>query len=117
MKMQRTPMRDWPAAGVFAGAGAWAVSMQANYALAQWSCAHQMRVVPFVALLLAAISMTGGFVSWRSLKMRSARGAFSHDGGRPRSFLAVIGIGAAMLFTIVIILHGLAGLMMSGCER
>src|SRR4051812_22193533 len=61
-----------PSAGVFAGPVAWALSTQTNYALVPWTCAHQIRVIPIVALVLAIASLTGGYFSWQAY--RTSRG-------------------------------------------
>ena len=108
--------RGLPAAGIFAGPIAWLVSTQVNYSLTPWSCAHQLRIVPLVALALAAASLVGGWVSWRAL--RNGLGAAEPpDGGRPRDFLALVGVGMSLIFAAVILLHGTAGLMLDGCWR
>jgi len=107
-----------PSAGVFAGPVAWALSTQANYALVPWTCAHQVRVIPIVALVLAIASLTGGFFSWQAYRTSSITPASdSTGGGRPHRFVAAIGIGIAALFAVAILIHGTAGLVFHGCER
>jgi hypothetical protein len=107
-----------PSAGLYAGPAAWFISTQANYSLVPWMCAHKVPIIPLLAAALVLVSLLGGFLSWR---------AFSHagsvpdidraGGGRPRRFLAAIGMMMAGLFALVILVHGLAGLLFDGCER
>jgi hypothetical protein len=107
-----------PSAGVFAGPVAWFLSTQANYALVPWICAHQVRLVPIVALVLAAASLGGGFVSWLAFRTSSVTPeGDSTGGGRPHRFVALMGMGMAALFAVVILIHGTAGLVFHGCER
>jgi hypothetical protein len=111
-------LRGLPSAGIYFGPLAWLASTQANYSLAPWSCAHQMRVVPFIALALAAISLFGGFLSWRALRRAAPVTAEEKQGGgRPHNLLALVGMAMALLFAAIILLHAAAGLVFSGCER
>ncbi|HLM47910.1 MAG TPA: hypothetical protein VK458_28865 [Myxococcaceae bacterium] len=110
--------RGIPSAGIYAGPLAWLVSTQANYSLVPWMCAHQIKIVPVVALAMAALSLFGGFLSWRGYVMVApASHGDSTGAGRPHRFVALMGIGMALLFTVIIALHGVAGMMFHGCER
>lgn len=110
--------RGMPSAGLYAGPVAWMVSTQANYSLVPWECAHQVRVVAILGFSLALVSLAGGFLSWRAWSMASRAPASAEgQGGQPRRFLALIGMAMALLFAIVIALHGTAGLVFHGCER
>ena len=110
--------RGLPSAGLYAGPVAWFISTQGNYALTPWMCANKIPVVPMLAVLLVALSLFGGFLSWRAFAM--ARFAPPHDetsAGRPHRFVAVIGIMMAVLFALVIMVQGIAGVVFTGCER
>ena len=110
--------RGLPSAGIYVGPAAWLIDTQANYALVPWVCAHQVRLVPLVALVMVLVSLSGGFLSWRAWAMAgSAPEPHSSAGGRPYRFIAAIGIAAALLFGLVIVLQGFAGLVFHGCER
>lgn len=110
--------RGWPSAGLYAGPTAWFVSTQANYAIVPWVCAHQTPLVPVVALAMIGLSLLGGFLSWRAFAVVSAAPEPSTgEGGRPRRFVALMGIAMALLFAAVIGLQGAAGLTFDGCER
>lgn len=110
--------RGVPSAGIYAGPGAWLIDTQANYALVPWICAHQIQLVPVVAVVMAGLSLAGGFLSWRGYASAAPTPLpDSSGGGRPRRFLALIGVAMALLFTVVILAHGAAGLVFHGCER
>ncbi|ACA17400.1 conserved hypothetical protein [Methylobacterium sp. 4-46] len=121
----------WPSAGIFAGPTAWLVSTQANYALAPWSCAHRFPVIPLLAAALVAASLGGSYASWRACQRppeadattvpapdgSRATSLDSPEGGRPHRLIAAIGVLVSLLFAVVIGVHGVAGLVFSGCER
>ena len=110
--------RGLPSAGLYAGPTAWLMATQANYALVPWVCAHQIRLIPVVAVAMAALSLLGGFLSWRGyVTAAPSPQPDSTGGGRPHRFVALIGVGMALLFTAIILLHGIAGLVFHGCER
>ena len=110
--------RGLPSAGVFAGPIAWLTDTQFNYAAVPWVCAHQVPLIPLFALAMAAISLVGGFLSWRGYASAAPTPVPDSTGaGRPHRFVALMGIAIALLFTIVILLHGVAGLVFHGCER
>ncbi len=110
--------RGLPSAGIYAGPTAWLIDTQANYALVPWVCAHQIQIIPVVATVMAAVSLLGGFLSWRGYVTAAPMPhADSTGAGRPHRFVALIGVGMALLFTAIIILHGIAGVVFHGCER
>ena len=110
--------RGLPSAGIYAGPVAWLIDTQVNYAAVPWVCAHQVPLIPIFALAMAAISLLGGFLSWRAYANATPTPLPDSTGaGRPHRFLALMGIAIALLFTIVILLHGAAGIVFHGCER
>ncbi len=110
--------RGLPSAGIYAGPVAWIASTQVNYALVPWVCAHQVPVIPIVALVLAAVGLFGAFLSWRGYAAAPPTPQEDSTGaGRPHRFVALMGIAIALLFTTVILVHGAAGLVFHGCER
>jgi len=107
-----------PSAGIFVGPIAWLLNEQLNYALVPWICAHQVQLVPIVAFAAAVVSVAGGLLSWRAYRLSPITPEPDSTGaGRPHRFTALMGIAIAALFTAIIILHGVAGLMFHGCER
>jgi hypothetical protein len=106
-----------PSAGLYAGALSWMASTQANYALVPVVCSHKgIWLVPLLSLCLAVISVLGGLLSWRALAVRYVHPE-THAGGRPHYFLAWVSSGSAALFAAVILLQGVAGIVLQGCER
>jgi hypothetical protein len=110
--------RGLPSAGLYAGPAAWFISTQGNYALVPWVCAHKLPVIPILAVVLMAVSLFGAFLSWRAL---ASDGPVSQadwaEAGRPHRFVAAVGIMMAVLFALVILVQGAAGLVFNGCER
>lgn len=110
--------RGLPSAGIYAGPAAWIVNTQFNYAVVPWVCIHQVPLIPIFAAVMAALSIVGGFLSWRGYTVAPAAPlADSTGAGRPHRFVALMGMAIAALFTIVILVHGAAGLFFEGCER
>ena len=108
-----------PWAGLAAGPGAWAASTQANYALVPWVCAHHSNLVPVIAAVLALVALAGAFISWRSWNSEAVEviDVEASVAPRPRPFLAGIGVFLGILFALVILTQGAAGLVLNGCER
>ncbi|KGM31157.1 hypothetical protein P409_28845 [Inquilinus limosus MP06] len=100
-------------AGLLSGPGAWALSTQLNYALVPWDCPRQLGIVPWAALVLVLASLAGGVLSWRALR----RPDVTMRAARTERFIALIGVGAALLFALIVALQGSAGLVFTGCER
>jgi hypothetical protein len=103
-----------PGAGLITGPAAWAVSTQAGYATAPLICAHgAWWIVALSAALLASLSLAGAYISARGFPVA---GAWAGD-GQPRHLLRSLGVGAGVLFALVILLQGAAALALTGCER
>lgn len=110
--------RGIPSAGIYVGPAAWLIDTQFNYAAVPWVCAHQVLLIPLFALAMALLSGLGAFLSWRGYAAATPTPRQDSTGaGRPRRFLALMGIAISLLFTVVILLHGAAGLVFHGCER
>ncbi|ESX99598.1 hypothetical protein [Mesorhizobium sp. LNJC405B00] len=102
--------------GLLSGPMAWAISTQLNYALVPWQCNRQVPVVLPVALVLAALSLLGGALSWRAKRQGGA--AFKPERTRStEQFVADLGMLAALLFALVIIMQGSAALILDECLR
>jgi hypothetical protein len=114
--VERHPRFGW--AGLALGAGAWAVNTQANLALTPLACGSGTRWPVFLSIAMAVIALVGVVVS--AIVFRRAGGfggALRRGDGRSGLFLAGLGMGAGLLFTIVILTQGAAGLVLMGCER
>ena len=103
-------------AGLATGPIAWAVATQVHYAVVPWTCAHGGRhvLVPGLAVLFAIVAASGAIVSWRA--RRQLPPPEGEAGGHPHAFLARMAAGLALLFTLVILMQGAAGVLFSGCE-
>ena len=102
--------------GLLAGPLAWAVSTQFNYILVPWQCTRAAPIVPAVSLVLAALSLVGGAFSWRA--ERSGGATFKPDREvETERFVATLGMLAAALFALVILMQGSAGLIIDSCIR
>jgi hypothetical protein len=107
-----------PAAGLFAGAAAWLVSTQLNYALVPWVCATGMSwVTPALSAMLMGVGFAGGFLSWRAWGDADPASVEESAVAHPRRFLAGIGVLSAALFVLVIASQGSAAFLLQGCER
>ena len=105
--------------GVLGGPLAWALQMQAGYALVRFSCPrHWLSIIHHaVTLLLLAAAVACTVVAWREWqrvgrgKPQSAEGGVA---GRSR-FLAVLGIFDSGLFSLVIFAQWLPLFFLSPC--
>jgi hypothetical protein len=106
-------------AGLVSGPGAWAVGTQLHYALTPWICAHKVNLIPLVAVALAAVALAGALISsrvWNGAAVEETEvGAGVMEA--PRPFLAGISALLGVLFAVVILAQGAAGLVLNGCER
>jgi hypothetical protein len=102
-------------AGLFLGAGAWALHQQTSYIIASWLCgtaAGSLWIVSAAALLLLAVSI---WLSWSALRAVVIDSSPSTVFRRPRHFLAVVGLLAALLFLFAVFLQASAALFLPGC--
>jgi hypothetical protein len=107
---------DW--AGLAAGPAAWAISTQGNYTLLAWICHWRLNPVPPLALFLAVVALIGAALSWRAWRASGAGGVvLLENDGQPRAFLALMSALLAVLFAAVIVMQGVAGFILTGCER
>ena len=105
-------------AGLAAGPFCWAVSTQLNYSLVQWACQRGWNLLPVIAAVLAVISLAGALLSWLAWRRHDETEVHlpEHD-GHPRYLLSGIGVGAGVLFGLVIALQGVAALILDPCLR
>jgi hypothetical protein len=105
-------------AGLWIGALSWATSTQLNYALVSWVCSSGVRITPFIAGALAVVALLGAAISGVAFRRRRERiETQTPAAGTPHEMLAVIGIIAGVLFALIILMQGLAGLFLTGCEK
>jgi len=104
-------------AGLWVGALSWATSTQLNYSLITWVCSSGVRLTPWTASALAVLALIGASVSAFAFMHRDQRlETQTPQAGTPHEMLAVIGIGAGVLFALIIVMQGVAGLFLTGCE-
>jgi steroid 5-alpha reductase family enzyme len=92
------------AAGLFAGALAWAFQQQASYIVASISCAGaepKLWIIAALALLLLAAGLAVSLHAARKLQEERAPG----EDSRPRRLLAQVGTMAAAIFLFAILLQ------------
>jgi hypothetical protein len=102
-------------AGIWLGALAWAASTQLNYSLVPWECDTGTRITPWIAGALVLLALGGGAVSWQSFRRRGQRLSTRPDAGTPFEMLAAVGMGASVLFALIITLQGAAPLLVLRC--
>jgi hypothetical protein len=100
------------------GPAAWAIDTQLNYALLDWSCGKGWNPSPAIAAVLAAISLAAAAFSFLAWRRHEGPGMpIPEQDGHPRHLLAGIGVAAGVLFALVILVQGLAGLLLEPCLR
>jgi hypothetical protein len=92
------------AGGLFAGALAWAFQQQASYVVASVSCANGQRNLWIVAALALLLLAAGFALSASAIRAFPDAGS-EESGGRPRRFLAQVGIMAAAVFLFALLLQ------------
>jgi hypothetical protein len=105
-------------AGLGLGALALAISTQAGYSVAYQTCGTSPAVLLLIAAGSLVIALIGGLLSLRSWR-RSGQvdGKEPPQRAAPVGMMAAIGVLAALLFSLVIVLQGAASVLLSGCLR
>jgi hypothetical protein len=104
-------------AGLLSGPAAWGVSTQGNYALAIPQCLSGVHPTPWVAVLLALVALAGGALSFLAYRHTTAQPGNGERKPRTEVFYSLLSVGIAVLFALVILLQGFAGMVFTGCER
>lgn len=125
MAVETDPSRDyWEQRGlallwfaVLAGPAAVFANQFAGYALVKWVCASGHTVVlTAIAVAMLGLSLAGAWVAWTCLeRLRNA----TEYGGRiiDRSyFLAIVGIGLALVNALLIVMQAYPHFLLSPCE-
>jgi hypothetical protein len=105
-------------AGLIAGPAAWGLNTQVAYAVASQSCDTQRAVLLPIGLVLIAVAAAGSVIS--VLSARSVAGeSFDLDprGGAATRFLAMVSLGAGVLFAAVIVDQLAATMIVAPCMR
>jgi hypothetical protein len=113
--------RDRPGvawSGLALGVLAVAVSTEAGYSLAYRTCGTSPTLLLLIAAGALIVALTGGLLSARAWRGRGRPGLDeAPERARPSGMMAGIGALASLLFSLVILLQGAAGLIISGCLR
>lgn len=105
-------------AGLAFGAAAVAFNTQVGYSLVSANCGEATRIVVFTAMISSALAVVGGSLSAPAWLARSAPGIDeTPERAASRGMIAGVGMLAALLFSLVIVLQGAAGLIVQGCQR
>jgi hypothetical protein len=104
-------------AGVALGPAAWAVSTQTVYSLAAHACTKSFPSTIIIAAVLVIVAAAGSIISFRAVRRDAAAEWQDAQGGRARNFMAWVGVGAGVLFALVIANQMTAALMISPCLR
>jgi|tagenome__1003787_1003787.scaffolds.fasta_scaffold20426247_2 multisubunit Na+/H+ antiporter MnhB subunit len=104
-------------AGVALGPAAWAVSTQTLYSLAAQACTKSFPGTAIIAAVLGVVAAAGSIISFCAVRRDAAAEWEDVQGGRARNFMAWLGVGAGVLFALVIANQLAAAVMISPCLR
>jgi hypothetical protein len=104
-------------AGVALGPAAWAINLQAIYAIAPHACARPNSVMIVLSIVMAIIAASGTLMSLRAIRGEPAAEWAEVQGGRARNFMAWLGVGSGVIFALVILNQLAAELIISPCLR
>lgn len=105
-----SPWAPWT--GLFAGAAAWAVQHQVGADANAWDCRSAgAGLVIGLGIACALATAAGGWISWRAGEPDEA------DLAQNRRFARAVGVLAAGVFLLAILLQSLAGVLVPACHR
>lgn len=111
----RTTVVRWLA--VFAAPMAWFIQLTAGYGLVELAC-RQRTMLPLLTATVCCVlfPLIGGIVSIRGWRGRNiACGPVEETSDQFRSFMGAIGLGFAVLFTVMIAGQTLAAVYLKPC--
>jgi hypothetical protein len=113
MISRRTGTRLATWAGLWVAALLWAVNTQLGEILPVSDCTRAYRISATVSLILTALALLAGWISWRSTRAQPA------GFGSPRTlrFAAALSALSALIFAFTLAMQAAAALVLSGCER
>lgn len=104
------PPLHW--SGLLIASTLWMVNMQLGQILPYLDCQHQTRYSAVISFVGAAIACLAGAISWRSIGH-----VLTPEPQRAWLFVGSINVLAALVFAFALSMQGMAGLVLSGCER
>ena len=104
--------------GLAAGPIAWAIDLEAGYAIVPWACGENRRAVFFlISLATFALATIGLVVAWRTLALLPAEatldGGLSPDRSR---FLAWCGVALSALTMLLILGNAVPRTLLGPCD-
>jgi hypothetical protein len=104
-----TAPRLWLAVcGMLAPPLLWAANVQLGQILPYAECGLWLRPSFWLSCLAAAVSLAGAWLSWKGAAGRA---------GTASAFMLRMGAGMALIFAFALLLQGMAGWVLTGCER
>jgi len=105
-------------AGVLLPPIGWALDQQVKYMAITYICsAFGVVLLHIVTLLTLGIVLFGGYLSWR-VWQQTGKKQIKENPTQARSyFLAVVGMSASLLFSLVIVAQWLPSFFFNPCER
>lgn len=103
--------------GILAGPLAWAIDLEASYALVKWSCAtHRSDALQLITVGALALTGAGAAVAWAAWRRTVREGG--HEGRREQRarFMAVLGLTSSALFAITIVAGAVPHWMLDACQ-
>jgi hypothetical protein len=104
-------------AALFAGVAAWALQQQGGYVAASWMCGNQGKPMVWLLTVAALVLLAAGsWLSWHTLRplLHDDRTEDS-DISRPRRFLSLVALLAALLFLFAVLMQAAAAIFLPGC--
>jgi len=106
--------------GVLMAPIVWLVQFEVRYALVEWICARQSRIVLHLLSVFFFLTMVaGGMFCWRCWS-RERKIAPPEEESSPRHrnvFLSLLGMLSSSLFALVLIAQAIAEVMVEPCQN
>jgi hypothetical protein len=101
-------------AGLWLAPLLWAINMQLGQLLPYLDCRAQLKLSAITSFTAAAIAGLTTIASWLSGKRSIAETILPND---TMYFIGVTSALTAFVFTFALTMQGIAGMVLSGCER
>ena len=98
--------------GLLIASALWMMNTQLGQILPYLDCQHQARYSAVISFIGAAVALLAGVISWRLIGYVGVP-----EPRRMWSFVGSLSVLAALVFAFALSMQGLAGLVLSGCER
>jgi hypothetical protein len=105
--------------GVLGGAIAWAMQLQANYALVPYACnSGDMKWIHIASGFFLLLALSAVAVAWHNLRRAKAKlpTTTSEAEASRSSFMGMTGILTSGLFTLIIISHAIPTFIFDPCD-